>query len=208
MEDLPFADETFDCVVSQYALEYSDVEASTLAVKRVLKPGGKARFILHSSDSTPVQSSRQELKVLHEILDDIGITRLLRKMLVVRDEKPAKAASADKKALKGIKRLEAIIQSDRAIMHHASFFRMGVDLYNHRASPGRAEMLQRLDAMERDYACVRERLSQMVSAALNTDEFKVFQSVVSSEKFEIVKTDHLSSNGETVGWLIELSRKV
>lgn len=209
MERLPFDDGTFDCVVSQYALEYSDMEASFEAIARVLKPRGKMRFILHSADSTPVLSSKKELEVLQEIIDDIGVIRCLRNMLVARTEKPAKVGLADRKVVKALKKLEAIIQGDNAIMHHANFFRVGVELYNHRLSPARAEMLQRLAKMDEDYSRVRERLGQMVSAALDTGKFEVLQDYVSSQGFEATKTDHLSSNDGIVGWLIELknSRK-
>lgn len=204
MEKLPFAENTFDCVVSQYALEYSDMPVSLGEAARVLVPGGKARFILHSSDSTPVQSSRQELEVLKEILDDIGIIKLLRNMLVIQTEKPAKSALSEKKVMTGLKKLETIIQNDKAIMHHVTFFRMGVDIFNKRASFAPAGMIQRLDTMDEDYACVRERLEQMVSAALDVEEFEKFKGSVLEPGFEIIKTDHISGNNEVVGWLIEM----
>ena len=208
MEHLPFAENSFDCAISQYALEYSDIEVSLSEIARVLKSGGNARFIMHSADSGPVQSSVQELKVLNEILDDIGILKVLRAMIVTRTEKPAKAGLADRKVEKGLKKLEAVIQDDRATMHHATFFRLGVDYYNNRMSPARADMLQRLDAMTQDYACVRERLNQMAGAALDAKAFEVFQKQASAQNFKTTKTEHLSDTGEITGWLIELSYKV
>lgn len=207
MEKLPFADNTFDCAVSQYALEYSDIGVSLSEIARVLKPDGKARFIMHSVDSGPVQSSVQELKVLKQILDDIGILKLLRAMIVTRTEKPAKAGLADRKVEKGLKKLEAVIQVDRATMHHATFFRLGVDYYNNRMSPARADILRRLDAMTQDYACVRERLNQMTGAALDAKAFEVFQKQASAQSLETTKAEHLSDTGEITGWLIELSNK-
>lgn len=208
MENLPFADNTFDCAVSQYALEYSDVSSSLAEIARILKPGGKARFILHSTDSGPVQSSVKELKVLEEILDDIGITKRLRAMLVTRTEKPAKVGLADKKVERALKALEAIIRGERAIMHHGNFFRMGVDYYNNRLSPARADMLGRLDAIDRDYGCVRERLNQMASAALDGSAFQKFQEQATHLNLVVEETRHLNSGGEITGWLIELSNKI
>jgi len=48
MESLPFADEVFDAVCGQYALEYSDVTRSVPELMRVLRSGGRLKFLLHS----------------------------------------------------------------------------------------------------------------------------------------------------------------
>lgn len=51
MEQLPFADQHFDAVVGQYALEYSDTARSVPEWLRVLRVGGTFRFLLHSEEA-------------------------------------------------------------------------------------------------------------------------------------------------------------
>ena len=48
MEDLPFADDTFDAVTCRFGLQSSEDAAQTLReARRVLKPGGRAGFMTH-----------------------------------------------------------------------------------------------------------------------------------------------------------------
>jgi ubiquinone/menaquinone biosynthesis C-methylase UbiE len=46
-EELPFADETFDLIVSRVALPYTYVPRAVAEIYRVLKPGGRVWFLLH-----------------------------------------------------------------------------------------------------------------------------------------------------------------
>ncbi len=50
MEKLPFADNHFAAVASQYAIEYSQTQESLPEALRVLEPGGPFRFLLHADD--------------------------------------------------------------------------------------------------------------------------------------------------------------
>ena len=49
-EALPFADSSVDATVSQYGIEYSDLDRSLPEVVRVLAPGGRLRFAMHAAE--------------------------------------------------------------------------------------------------------------------------------------------------------------
>ena len=59
-ESMPFPAGTFDLVVSQYGLEYSDLSRSIPELVRVLAPGGEVRLLMHHSESRPAQLAREE----------------------------------------------------------------------------------------------------------------------------------------------------
>lgn len=67
-EQLPFASQTFDLVVSQWGLEYSELEKSLPEVLRVLKPGGAVQLLLHHADALPVRLAAHELNHLEWLL--------------------------------------------------------------------------------------------------------------------------------------------
>ena len=50
IESLPFADRSFDGAVSQYGIEYGDVEAAAAELGRVLKPNAPIAFLVHHAD--------------------------------------------------------------------------------------------------------------------------------------------------------------
>lgn len=50
VEALPLADASADAVVSQYGIEYSDLDRSLPEAARVLAPGGRLRFACHAAE--------------------------------------------------------------------------------------------------------------------------------------------------------------
>jgi SAM-dependent methyltransferase len=62
MEELPFKNETFDLVISQYGLEYGNPREVLTEVTRVLKPGGQAVFLILPSRGIAVLNANRNLK--------------------------------------------------------------------------------------------------------------------------------------------------
>lgn len=60
-ESLPFADGSFDVVVSQYGFEYANLELALSEAGRVLAPGGQLHWLAHGSDSMVVAQGRARL---------------------------------------------------------------------------------------------------------------------------------------------------
>jgi len=68
MEHLPFEAQSFDAIGSQYAIEYSNIQESVGEVFRVLKPGGRVRFLLHANDGVLKDRCRQQYDQAQTIL--------------------------------------------------------------------------------------------------------------------------------------------
>ena len=71
-ESLPFADGGFDVVVSQYGLEYADIELALKEAARVLGSGGQLYWLAHGSDSVVVAQVRAELADIDLLLGSKG----------------------------------------------------------------------------------------------------------------------------------------
>jgi len=61
-EKMPFKDNDFDVVTSQFALEYSDVDLSLSEISRVLSLKGKLRLVCHHENSIIVKPNKQILE--------------------------------------------------------------------------------------------------------------------------------------------------
>jgi ubiquinone/menaquinone biosynthesis C-methylase UbiE len=67
IECLPFENETFDHVISNFGIEYSDLASSIVEASRVLKRGGKVDFICHHETSMLIKSSKEELAFIYDL---------------------------------------------------------------------------------------------------------------------------------------------
>jgi len=87
IEKLPFDDNSVDIVLSQYGLEYSDVDQSIPEIARVLGPAGKMSFILHARDGDLVKGSNMMLKEYKNMLDMFRLDELILKLSRAHDKK-------------------------------------------------------------------------------------------------------------------------
>lgn len=71
-ESLPFADGSFDVVVSQYGLEYADLAAAIGEAARVLTPGGRLHWLAHGEGSAVVDQGRRQLADIDLLLAAAG----------------------------------------------------------------------------------------------------------------------------------------
>lgn len=79
-ERLPFQTGHFDAVSGQYALEYSDTPRALAEIRRVLKPGGTAQFIIHHAGSRLVGAAQVSLRESNLVLNEAKVYRRLRQL--------------------------------------------------------------------------------------------------------------------------------
>jgi ubiquinone/menaquinone biosynthesis C-methylase UbiE len=60
-ETLTYADGQFDAVVSQYGIEYSELDRSLTEAVRVLAPAGKLRLFMHAKEGMVVASTKKAI---------------------------------------------------------------------------------------------------------------------------------------------------
>jgi SAM-dependent methyltransferase len=72
VEQLPFAARSFDVVVSQYGLEYAELQKALAEVERVLMPGGELRWLAHTQGSEVIQQHRDQALEVDFLLSPKG----------------------------------------------------------------------------------------------------------------------------------------
>jgi ubiquinone/menaquinone biosynthesis C-methylase UbiE len=105
LEALPFADASFDALVSQFGFEYADPERAAVEAVRVLAPGGRLRFCIHATDGAVSSDIERRLERLRSVLAADGAVTLLLEL--------ARAAEARNRSKLGelTPRLSAAMQS-------------------------------------------------------------------------------------------------
>lgn len=81
MEQLPFADASFDLVVSQYGFEYARREPALAECLRVLRPSGSVAMVLHHAGSVLVRVGRIELAHHARLVATDGLVEAARAVL-------------------------------------------------------------------------------------------------------------------------------
>lgn len=80
-ESLSFPDRAFDLIISQYGIEYSDLDCSITEMLRVLAPGGRIALLVHVVGSRPVTLAAVEIAHLDWLLSDAGLLRATAAMI-------------------------------------------------------------------------------------------------------------------------------
>ncbi len=80
-EKLPFPDNTFDLVVSQWGLEYTDLSRSCEEILRVLKPSGIVQLVLHHPQAVPAMLASFEIEHIEWLLQEAGYLDIAEQML-------------------------------------------------------------------------------------------------------------------------------
>ncbi len=75
---LPFADQSYDALSSQFGIEYACLPLVACEAARVLKSGGRYQFLMHHSSSAIVSPNALLITELDAILQDGGLVDALR----------------------------------------------------------------------------------------------------------------------------------
>lgn len=80
-EHLPFDNGAFDAVASQFALEYTALDASLGEIARVLKPGGHLWAVMHAADSVLARTAEAEASHIRWLLEGGGFLDAAERLL-------------------------------------------------------------------------------------------------------------------------------
>jgi SAM-dependent methyltransferase len=123
-EALPFADATFDLVVSQYGIEYARLEQAIAEATRVLAPGGALAMVIHHAQGRPATLAAIELEHLAWLARDGGLLEATAAMV----EPMARAATPQGRAsLEGDTRSHAARERFNALQGELAARREGRD---------------------------------------------------------------------------------
>lgn len=103
IEQLPFTDESFNYVISNFGIEYSELSKSIAEASRVLVSGGKLELVCHCFDSVLIKSNAQELKMLSQMLSPNNVLENLQDLidaLAERDQTRAQQTVAQQNSFK------------------------------------------------------------------------------------------------------------
>lgn len=215
--ELPFVDNSFDRVVSQFGVEYVPLQVAAREIMRVLVQGGRASLIAHTRDGVPGRQARRALSDIDELINEVDIFAAaedaVRRVLAVENA-PGEAAT---EAVESARRAHERFQSGLRHMSDtwqqraaASVYRESGSIlqhtYGNRASFSQDVLVEKIRATEQSVHLHRDRLQRLCQAALDESSCRciteLFRTLgASSAAFsEVTATD----TREPVAWAISV----
>jgi SAM-dependent methyltransferase len=78
IEALPFSDESFDAVISQFGFEYADAPRAAVESTRVLAPGGCVALLVHAREGPPLKDLNDRATRAARLITPDGMVALMR----------------------------------------------------------------------------------------------------------------------------------
>jgi SAM-dependent methyltransferase len=92
MEDLPFENDSFAAVVSQFGFEYGDIAKVAAEISRVLAPGGTVGLMVHRGDGPILEHNLARRAAIDWVLGEQKLTQVLATALDASNGGPDVAA--------------------------------------------------------------------------------------------------------------------
>jgi SAM-dependent methyltransferase len=208
-ERLPFESGSFDAVSGHYAIEYADTAAALAQVHRVLKPGGRAQFVLHHAGSALLRSAHVSLHEAQWLFGEAKIYRRVHKLVTMDELSPSAKAAANE--------LRAVIQQLRLAVDAAK--RNGAGRVLDVALDATQKLLasrQRMSPAATGVECERaeqdmrasvRRLNDLVAHARTDEAMAAIEAQALEAGFTHVERAPLYHAGANlVGWRLSLRR--
>lgn len=215
-EELPFPDESAFAIVSQYGIEYSDMERSLAEVARVLAPSGRIRFVLHAADGVVAAGAAASVRdadfLLHEIDLPGAAAECLSAVLAV--ERGSAAQSGDRElAEESVARFRAALAAaegsmasatEPAMIHTAGS--VLADTYSKRGYFDLPQLLAKVEEVRTELMAHKGRSSALVEAAVDREDLSHISERLRSAGVPEVSCSPLTKDDRLIGYVLEGSR--
>jgi len=217
VEKLPFADRSAGAVVSQYGIEYSQMDRSLAEVGRVLSPGGRLRFVVHAAEGAIAAGAEKSVKEADFLLVEVDLTGMAGRCLqaVLAVERDAAAPPTKKRiAEEGVEQFRAALATaarqaeaatDQTMIRTA--ISVLTDTYSKRGYFELPQLLKKVDEVRTEIVAHRGRSLALVEAALSEEDLKVVDGHFRSAGLEM-RHSPLKKQERLIGYVLDGGRSV
>ena len=170
-ENLPFDEDAFDVILSQYGLEYANLGRALGEIQRILVRGGQLIWLAHCEGSEVVDQNRDQDAQIDLLLAPDGPIDTMAKMLK-KLKKGKRSISAETRLRTALSEAEKFCEQNPP----ANVVREVCTIIADTASRYHAYRLQDLDKMLKDsrkrLMAHRQRISDLMAAVLGPDDIE------------------------------------
>jgi len=209
LENMKFDAASFDAVTSQYGFEYSDTRRSIPGIAKLLAPGGKLRFLIHSHGGKVFKSTEQRCARIKQLLARDQVFDLCRRISRCNPQEPtghAKLQKFEKRfwtKLKSLRSRTAGLPPDDVSIYAMNFVEQLIQGRTQIPPDEWRDALNELSGELRDYVI---RLNSMLRSARKSSEMKGFVAKFEEAGLDDVSYSPAVQNDNDVGWILVASK--
>lgn len=204
-ESLPYPDASFDVVVGQYGLEYTDLERSLPELARVSAPGCRVRFMTHAREGVVVEHARHQLEDARQVLDG----PLFPAARVVVDACADGASEDDLRTVTrsyndAVRRMEEASRDSVEPAMYSNACCVLTHALSIQRQAGSQAVMDKIDDVEATVHAHAERLRAMTRAALDESGAQALSTRIGKLwGQEMAMSAGRRAEGDLLGWIIE-----
>ncbi|MCG9737283.1 class I SAM-dependent methyltransferase [Shewanella insulae] len=212
--NLPYEDNSFDQVISQYGLEYSDLTHSIPEALRVLRPGRQLSLVTHHSRSMIINRNRRILALINQqATSDVFVTmgKLIEQMGSLTNGEDLQRIKQDAhcERLRGElnQSISLLAQTDEEALKDSELLTYVASLFQQGLFWPIEKKRQYLDFARTQIDTLRERLGELVQAsidelALSAMLANLIELGASLSSVKQIEDD----NSQVLGWKIVINK--
>jgi ubiquinone/menaquinone biosynthesis C-methylase UbiE len=212
-ETLPFDDDRFDAAVSQYGIEYSDMDRSIAELGRVIAPGGRVRLVLHAAEGVVSRDSRGVIAEADFLLDTVDLPGAARRCYLAvsaAERTPDASEAAHREARASLADFETALGAtaqrvpgamDRTMLRNAGSVLL--DTFNRRARFDVEQLVDKANDLEAEIAAHRGRLQALVDSAVDKNGLTTIRRDLSIAGATDARHHELRKGGDLIGHVVE-----
>jgi len=204
---LPYENNSFDAVISQFGIEYAGLRRAGAEAARVLKSGGRLRFVVHATRGIAEEGARTELALV-PTLGSAHLHDALRQALLAVDSLTrghGTKAAADSAVEFFVGEMEGLDARLRDHPNQATILTLGrrlLGLFESMETTPVPDILDKVDASERSVEAHLLRLEALAAAAANESDMVAAVGALKAAGVE-ADFDTLMDGPDMLAWVIE-----
>ncbi|QBY04903.1 methyltransferase domain-containing protein [Thalassotalea sp. HSM 43] len=204
---LPFADQTFDCVTSQYGFEYSDQLQTLAQISRVSKPNAQVILVTHHADSVILKRNNKTIQLLTKILSSNGLLAIIIKLVKqLGDDDNRFDPKSEKLRNKLNNKIRSLEQDNKTSYMDTNIQDLILTLFK-QGTLSQQQRLSKVDAYKMEARSHIQRLSDLKNAAISEKKLELLLTQADQLGLKPFAKELLHDDKDNLlGWIIKLNK--
>lgn len=191
IEDLGLTHKDYDLVISNFGIEYSQLDKSIAQVTEVIKDNGMLKLVCHHKDSILIKENAQELEIVSCLLEKQGAMQSLYSMLMhINCDKDL----AEKYRMALNNSISNLLERFGDSIGFHDYFKFLKYVMNDK----QIDKILEFEKYNQELICYQARLECMVEAAIDISGISTLINILLKNNFSDIVTNEIFDNDKLV----------